>query len=421
MSSRNHLKISKLTCADTNSTGKQIFTTPEIKLQFPLSASGNNTSQILAGKPIWFVMKHLDMKRFKAWLEVKNTERLDHDRAVIEPFYPYDYLNGREESTQEVPLTETEKRFIRHHARGKKAVVPKTKTVVAETQNDFQDIVFLKALEDDIRALVDDEWNKAFRIQLRYLIDPATKQPAKVSNDVMDKFYANCIKYRGRFELCPPVDGIEKKDRVEIKRGVFSGHEAFVTNVRHSKGEIHLDLAVQLVTGVISIRMPDVKPQDVVLLNKTSVDAIRTDFIDYIQDKLLAVYEHRVKTVNDAQTRLRDAATLSRLFLYNTYNVEGRAARTHFKALMLICAHLRKDTDSEQALKEEALRLLDDINRQSESKASTDIRTWLWIALYISTNDPLYRDAAKQYVKEKQPKSKRLCQFVRLMRVGKKA
>lgn len=370
---------------------------------------------------MWFVMKHLDMKRFKAWLEVKNTERLDKDDAVIEPFYPYDYLKARKETTQVVPLTEMEKKYIAYKAKGKKVVMPDTKTVVAETQNDFQDIVFLKALEDDIRALVDDEWNKVFRAQLRFLIDPATKQPAKVSNTVMDKFYANCIKYRGSFELSPPIDGIEKKDRVEIKRGVFSGHEAFVVNVRHSKGELRLDLAVQLVSGVMNITMLGVRPHDVVLLNKSAVDAIREDFMEYIQNRLLTVYEHRVKVRNDAQTRLKDLATLNRLFLYNTYNVEGHTARTHFKALMLICAHLRKDADSEQSLREEALSLLADINRQSESKASTDIRTWLWIALYISTNDPAYRDAAKQYVKEKQPKSKKLCQFVRLMRVGKKA
>ena len=87
---------------------------------------------------------------------------------------------------------------------------------------------------------------------------------------------------------------------------------------------------------------------------------------------------------------------------------------------MLICAHLRKDTDGEHSLREEVLSLLADINSQSESRASTDIRTWLWIALYISTGEPSYRDAAKQYVKDKQPKSKKLQQFVRLMRVGKK-
>lgn len=386
-----------------------------------MSAPVRNTSHHHASKPMWFVMKHLDMKRFKAWLEVKNTERLGNDEAVIEPFYPYDYLKERKETTRKVPLTETEKKFIEYKARGKEVVIPETKTVAAETQNDFHDIVFLKATEDDVRTLVEDKWNKAFRVQLRYLIDPATKLPAKVSNAVMDKFYANCIRYRGYFELCPAVDNFEKKDRVEIRNGAFAGHEAFVVNVRHSKGELHLDLAVQLVSGIMNIKMLNVKKDDVALLDKNNVDAIREDFIEYIQNKLLAVYANRVKTRNDAETRLKDAATLNRLFLYNSYNVEGRTARVHFKALMLICAHLRKDVDGEQSLREEAMTLLADINRQSESKACTDKRTWLWIALYISTGDPSYRDAAKQYVRDKQPKSKKLCQFVRLMRVGKKS
>ena len=403
-----------------SATAQENITLSLLNFSLRLSAPDHHTSKDLTGKPMWFVMKHLDMKRFKTWLEVKNTERLAHDDAVIESFYPYDYLKERKETNQVVPLTEMEKKFMAFKARGKRVVIPETKTVVAETQNDFQDLVFLKATEDDVQALVEDEWNKAFRVRLRYLIDPATLQPAKVSNVAMDKFYANCVKYRGYFELSPPIDQIEKKDRVEIKKGVFSGHEAFVVNVHHSKNELRLNLAVQLVSGIMNITMLDVKPQDVVLLNKTSVDAIREDFMSYIQDKLLTVYEHRVKARNDAQTRLKDSATLSRLFLYNTYNVDGRAAKSHFKALMLICAHLRKDTDGEQSLREEALSLLADINSQSESKASTDIRTWLWIALYISTSDPTYRDAAKQYVKDKQPKSKRLCQFVRLMRIGKK-
>jgi hypothetical protein len=62
---------------------------PNSNLQLLLSAFGNTTTSLdLAGKPMWFVMKHLDMKRFKAWLDVKNTERLDNHETVIEPFYP---------------------------------------------------------------------------------------------------------------------------------------------------------------------------------------------------------------------------------------------------------------------------------------------------------------------------------------------
>lgn len=349
-----------------------------------------NTQNLTPDKPTWFVLKHLEMDRFKHWLDTKNVERLGKSCAVIEPFYPYDYLNGR-----------------------------RVKSEPGETQNDFRDMVFLKAPKCDVDALVNDEWNRAFRVRLHYLIDPATHQAAKVSERAMDQFYANCIKYRGRFELCPSIDGIESKDRVEIKRGPFSGHEAFVVKVRHAKGELHLDLAVQLVSGVMNISMRDVKPHEVVLLDKSAVGAIRKDFIEYTQNKLLTVFEHRVKTINDAETRYKDLTILSRLYRYHTYEVEGPAAKAHFKALMLICAHLRKDVEGEETHRRQVQALLADINSKSASKASTDTRTWLWIALYISTGDPTYRDAAKQYIRLSQPKSQKLIRFVRLMSKGK--
>ena len=336
-------------------------------------------------------MKHLDMERFKGWLEAKNIERLDKGNAMIEPFYPYDFLKGH--------------RAV-HSGSG--------------THHLFHDIVFLKATEDDINKLVNDPWNKSFRVQLHYYLDTMTNLPATVSAAMMDEFFYNCVKYRGQFELCPSIDDIESKDRVEIRKGLFSGHQASVINVRHSKGELNLELAVQLVSGVIYITMQNVKPYEIVVLDKDATSAIRTDFIDYTQDQLLKIYRHRVNTVNDVETRRKDIRMLNRLSRYRTYKVESHAAKTHFTALMLICAHLRKDDVEEALLRDEALQFLSDINKRSESKAATDIRTYLWIALYISTNDPFYRDASKQYVRIRQPKSRKLREFVRLMRKGKK-
>ena len=87
---------------------------------------------------------------------------------------------------------------------------------------------------------------------------------------------------------------------------------------------------------------------------------------------------------------------------------------------LLICAHLCRYTADEELLREELLEILSQINKRSESKAATDARAYLWIALYISTNDPMYRDAAKLYVREYQPKSAKLRSFVSLIRKGRK-
>jgi CRISPR/Cas system-associated exonuclease Cas4 (RecB family) len=337
-------------------------------------------------------MKHLDMNRFKDWLEAKNLERLDKGLTAIDPFYPYDFLNDSSKGAKKDE----------------------------QTPLDFKDILFLKGTEDDVKALVNDDWNKSFRVQLRFFTNTMTGLPATVSEAAMNEFFECCIRYRGRFELCLPLDEIESKDKVEIKKGVFAGHEATVVSVRHSKGELNLELAVELVSGVMSVKMYDVKAHEIVVLNKDATSAIRNDFIEYTQNNLLSIYKHRVMAVNDDETRRRDLRMLSRLNRYRAYKVESRAAKTHFTALMLICAHLRKNVEEEAELRKEVLQLLADINRQSESKAATDIRTYLWIALYISTNLPVYRDACKQYLRTHQPKSKKLREFISLMRKGKK-
>lgn len=339
----------------------------------------------------WHIMKHYDMKRFKEWMEIQNIQRLDSGLAVVETFYPSEFLKGDTASDKD-----------------------------SQTPQDFQNILFLKGSDEDIRVLVDDEWNKAFRAQLHYYTDTMTGRPATISEAAMNEFFTNCIKYRGRFEFCPPIDDIELKDRVEIRKGPFTNHEASVVSVRHCKGELQLELAIELISGVISVKMQNVKAHDIVVLNKDATNAIRNDFIEYTQNNLLKIYKHRVMVVNDAETRRRDLDMLNRLCRYRAYNVEGRSAKTHFTALMLICAHLRKNTEEERELREEVLQLLDEINKKSESKAATDIRTYLWIALYISTNNPVYRDACKQYLRIHQPKSKKLQAFIRLMRKGKK-
>ena len=87
---------------------------------------------------------------------------------------------------------------------------------------------------------------------------------------------------------------------------------------------------------------------------------------------------------------------------------------------MLICAHLCRYKDDEKQLREAIQAKLTEINQRSESKAATDTRAYLWIALYISTQDPVYRDAAKQYVRDYQPKSPKLRSFVSLIRKGRK-
>ena len=333
----------------------------------------------------WFVMTHLEMKYFMEWLKTENAQRLRNGETVVEPFYPYDFLKETEKSIS----------------------------------NDFAHIVFLKTTESDIRNLVNNQSHLVSRLRLKHYLD-TNGAKAIVPDKTMQEFLHACIKYRGCFEIIPPISSIEVTDKVRINSGPFAGHEAMVERVRLSHGSIQLDLAVELLSGVMNIRMCDVDKDKVTILNRNSADAIRTDFIEYTQNHLLNILKHRIDREQDPDINRNDADMLTRLYRYRDHEVKNEAARNHFLALMLICAHLCRYKDDEKQLREKVQDNLTEINQRSESKAATDTRVYLWIALYISTHDPVYRDAAKKYVRDYQPKSVKLRSFVSLIRTGRK-
>jgi hypothetical protein len=330
-------------------------------------------------------MTHLEMKLFMERLKSENAVRLSRGEAIIEPFYPYDFLKDKE----------------------------------GGVSNDFANIVFLKTTEDDISNLVSSQKDLAYHQRLRHYLD-TNGAKAIVSDKMMQEFLDACIKYHGSFEITPPISSIEVTDKVRINSGPFAGHEASVERVQLSHGAIHLNLAVELLTGVMNIRMSNVDKKKVTILSHDAADTIRTDFIEYTQNHLLQILKHRVDREQDSDVNRRDADMLTRLYRYRHHEVKNEAARNHFLALMLICAHLCRYAADEKLLREKIQENLAEINLRSESKATTDTRAYLWIALYISTNNPEYRDAAKQYVRDYQPKSPKLRSFVSLIRKGRK-
>ena len=349
-------------------------------------------------------MTHFEMERFKKWLVAENVKRLGEGHSVVEPFYPSDFLRGDDS-------TDVDK-FIND---GSKPSVARRKPL----ENYFQHFVFVKATSDDITELVEEDKKLGYRFYLVHYKDTDGRN-AIVSSDMMELFFDACLKYRGYFEIAPPMLGIETRDCVEIKVGPFAGQKASVVRVQHVHGEVSLELELEFVNGVMNIIMHNVSRNDVTILNRSTVDAIRTDFIEYTQTHLLEIMEHRVKGINDEDVKQQDLAMLTRLFRYRKHHVENAAAQAHFLSLMLICAHLCRYTADEQELKEKALASLAEINSRPASKAATDTRTYLWIALYVVTRDPSYREAAKQYIRDCQPKSERLRRFVTLIRTGKR-
>jgi len=354
----------------------------------------------------WYVLTHHDMDKFKKWLDTENARRLDAGCYLLEPFFPYDFLRKADSHTTNSKATDNG--------------VEKSVMTKSAIYKFFLHIVFLRGTEEDIDDIVNGKKNLGtFNFRLHYYKDVEGNH-AIVPNEDMRDFFQNCIKYGGLFDLCPPVNEITSLDRVKILSGPFAGHKADVVRATHSKGNVHLELNVQIASGILTVKMKNVRSNQVVRLDTEFSGHIHDNFIERSQNKILSVYEHRVKRINDAATRLDDVRKLNEVFHYRMYNVKNKAAHAHFRALMLICAHLCHDRQTEEDLRSEVLDILSNINQNSPSKANTDTRTYLWIALYISTGNASYRDAAKSYMKERCPKSPKLRKFVSLMRKGKK-
>ena len=327
--------------------------------------------------PRWHVMYHLEMQHFKEWLLTVNAQRLAEGTVLLEPFFPCDFFPG------------------------------------------LSRFVFLKGTDQDVEALLNDRENQASAVRLRHYLD-TNGQRATVPEGRMLDFMDACQRFKGGFEITPPVSSVEKLDQVRILAGPFSGYEASVLRVHHARGAIHLDLSIPLVSGALNIRLTDVDRNRVVILGRSGGDCIRTDFIEYAQNHLLEILDHRVRRVRDESVNRQDADMLTRIWRYRNYEVENAAARQHFLSLMLICAHLCRFREDEKELKAQLQAALEEINRRSPSRAATDTRAYLMIALYIVTRDPAYRDAVKQYVRDNDPKSSRLRRFVSLIRQGRK-
>ncbi|MBR0273425.1 MAG: hypothetical protein IJQ59_04960 [Bacteroidaceae bacterium] len=367
----------------------------------------------------WHVMTHLEVGQFRKWFDLVNAERFRNNEPLIRPFYPYEFLRGRLNDTPDV--------------------TPNVHRV-------FRSFVFLKATEADVNELVYSAANLQSHVRLRRYLTPSGKQ-AFVRDDMMEEFLQACIAYRDRFELAPSNDDIAVMDKVKIKNGIYSGYEATVIRAKLHKGQLFLDLAIPMVSGQINVHMNGVSARDVKPLNPIGINALRADFIRYIQSQVLDILTRRAAQLEQAERERKQAAAerrslaatltlterqkvelqpfledsdmLERLLRYRSYEVTNRSANAHFQALMLICAHLCKDTRTEQSLLTTVRTLLStsSLNPQPSSLTlSSDTDAYLCIALKVATDDPAYRDAVKEYIRARQPKSRHLLAFASLIR-----
>ncbi|MBR1388585.1 MAG: hypothetical protein IJ569_03070 [Prevotella sp.] len=356
----------------------------------------------------WFVLTHLEPEQIEAQLQLEQTARRSYG-TPFQFFIPFRAIKRRvtrETFSDADPLSDYE------NPRSHSAVYANN-----QLRRELHDYVFVRSDLSTVRYLVREaSWNVGARIRLQFYRDPLNEY-ATVRSDRMSAFIQACSDQAESFEVVPVPQALKLHDHVIINVGSFRGQTAEVLGIRHTPRGVLLEVGFELIPGQEMVRKKGLSRRDVLPMPNLSPALSRllkpgVNPIDDAQQSILDILRRRVgRTATTEQVRA-DRKRLRELASYDRLTVETPAARNHLLALLLVCATLRRDRDAMQRLSETCLSQLELL---SETRL-TDVHCYLWIALFVATRNPQYRDLAKHYVQRYNPRSARLREFVTLIR-----
>ena len=423
-------------------------------------------------------MTHLEMARFQKWFSNVNAMRLRDGLPVIQTFYPYDFLRGRIRDTRETADAKQQKTTVKADAHVEfrrfvflKATDKDIRDLVYSKEN-LDSFIRLRRYLDPTghQALVRDAVMREFfqaclDYRERFELSPSLEgvkalDKVKIISGPYKGYEATVVSIKlvnGKLDLrlaIPMVHGqidihrknVSAKEVVPLNPSDASALRAdFIRYTQDSLLDILSARAAALEKAERAHRRPSssspVPPSGSVPLSSVSGGSpagspaspsgssplssvsggsaagspASSSGSAPLNGPVSGGFAAGFPPSSDLSLYRRHAELLTTLYRYRDYEIQNPSAEAHFTALMLICAHLCQDAKGEKELQQRALAQLEAINAKGPAKAATDTRTYLWIALKISTGDPQYRDLAKDYIRTKQPKSPQLRQFVTLI------
>ena len=369
----------------------------------------------------WYVLTTLSPQATEQRLEAENAARIaqNHPFGTIQYFIPYQFLKRRHAKGAGDSLSDGTPSI----PRGQEDVRKNN-----QTRNALRRYIFLHAHESDLVEYLSGDWNRWGDNRVQFYLD-RDRRKVTVPEQMMDKFIEACCDMQLHFELVPTLEGLSANEEVLLNTTPFRGEHARVLSIVHTPHGTRLTLGLNIFSGAMVLRLDDVRESDIIRhISPTDNCHTKADvpdspaiderhLTDTIQRRLLDILSRRVHGTQTDESRATDGESLADIYNYRYRLISQPAARRHFLALMLICAHLRKDKSGESELTAAAQSELAAIEARRSDKAATDVRAYLLAALYLSTGDAAYRDAAKTYIREHEPQSQPLRRLVKLIRV----
>lgn len=326
----------------------------------------------------WYALTHLNPQQIEKQLQVENSLSPLQQDAYYQYFIPFRFLrhvpdepqSRQEEQAKYDPLTDAN-----------------------ALRDDLHNYVFVRATARGVEALLHKKWNLDSRLRLRHLRDTLGREVI-VPDREMQLLIDLLGKCRIKFFIGQPLAEAVVNDTVIIEHGQFAGTEAKVTEVVHTSEGICLTLGLSFFGGVKSLQLPGFHEGDVTFVQGKQVD----DFISHrlvsvIEQRLIEVLTHRLASDTPLSTTRQDIATLNDLYHYSYLSISQTDVAQCFRAQMLLCAYLRRDSLGTRLHKSDVLQTLG-----SATEAATLPQAYLMLSLFVVTRRPQWRAAVKAFV-----------------------
>ena len=335
-----------------------------------------------SGMKPWYVLTTNNPKHAKEHLEQWNIEMEDENKQEksIASFIPCTFID----STIYEPSAMPDKLSIR---------------------SALYRYLFVQGDLDDISSLI-YKVNSGSKDRMFFLKNDANTKSTITQSD-MDKMIVLCSKEEYSIELPLSVADLKEGNTISLTNTPFEKDTAvykIVSVVPKKNGTYRVQIELNLFNVTFKKLF--------VTLHDVSNDTRFGEIVGNAQKKLIDIFSRMVNDKQTEATKAEDQKTLRAIFEDRAMPFPPGAMRRHFLALMLICAHLLGDTQEKTKQKELVEKELNDIAQLRESKAATDTRAYLHIAMYIATREAKYRENAKAYIREHNPSSPYLRRLV---------
>lgn len=264
---------------------------------------------------------------------------------------------------------------------------------------------FSRSLEEQHFFATISEWSHSSADSIFFLRN-GDGDKARVSNTQLNIMKAHCDSVLIKPESLS-VGDLRVGQKINLSKTPFgeSNQEGTIQSVKRKRGG--------MVELRIEVTLFNVKFSNLLITFENNDGGSSSRLVYDSQQKLLAIYRRKVNAKETEASRKHDDQMLQDILRTANLAFPDGAMKRHHLALMLICARLMDNADALRQFTGMVKGQLAELAPLRESKAATDSRAWLHIALFIATGEPQYRDLAKSYIRIHNPKSTYLIQFVK--------